>query len=357
MDHAKIISGPLPERYARGWHCVGPALKFKDGKPHTVDAFGTRLAVFQSTDGKLNALDAWCPHMGGDLSHGRIKGDTVVCPFHGWGFGTDGKVKEIPYCERLPPKAKVAKWPTLEVNESLYVWHDADGGAPIPGQEIPQIEQLLTPEFSEVRWAEFAIATNNRELVDNISDLGHFDETHQSRCEYFANLFDGHKATQVMISTSRIITTEKQAPLSTHATYFGPAVLLVELVGEWNGNKIETVYILANTPVTQNSMTIHFGVAVKHQAHLSKAENQAMVDQWVRLQQEALTTDVAIWSNKVRIDNPILCESDGNIYHARKWYDQFFQPIDKIDPESVKHLEYEKNFGYAGPAPQRRHLR
>jgi len=58
MNRAKIIADPIPERYARGWHCLGSAQKYKDGKPHTVNAFGYRLVVFQTSDGALQVLDA-----------------------------------------------------------------------------------------------------------------------------------------------------------------------------------------------------------------------------------------------------------------------------------------------------------
>ncbi|MEO9139437.1 MAG: 3-ketosteroid-9-alpha-hydroxylase, partial [Jatrophihabitans sp.] len=38
-----IDTGALPERYARGWHCLGLAENYRDGKPHAVEAFGTKL--------------------------------------------------------------------------------------------------------------------------------------------------------------------------------------------------------------------------------------------------------------------------------------------------------------------------
>ncbi len=32
-----------PERFARGWHCVGLTRDLRDGKPHPIHAFGTKL--------------------------------------------------------------------------------------------------------------------------------------------------------------------------------------------------------------------------------------------------------------------------------------------------------------------------
>lgn len=41
----EIDTGALPDRYARGWHCLGPVKDFLDGKPHSVEAFGTKLVI------------------------------------------------------------------------------------------------------------------------------------------------------------------------------------------------------------------------------------------------------------------------------------------------------------------------
>ena len=70
-----------PTRFARGWHCIGLERSFRDGKPHSVTAFGKKLAVFEDSSGGLKVLDAYCRHMGGDLSQGTIKGDDFAKAF------------------------------------------------------------------------------------------------------------------------------------------------------------------------------------------------------------------------------------------------------------------------------------
>ncbi|MBU4617119.1 3-ketosteroid-9-alpha-hydroxylase, partial [Rhodococcus sp. GG48] len=41
-----IEAAAAPTRFARGWHCLGLIRDFKDGKPHSIEAFGTKLVVF-----------------------------------------------------------------------------------------------------------------------------------------------------------------------------------------------------------------------------------------------------------------------------------------------------------------------
>ncbi|MGH3417595.1 MAG: 3-ketosteroid-9-alpha-hydroxylase, partial [Actinocrinis sp.] len=51
--------------------------------------------------------------------------------------------------------------------------------------------------------------------------------------------------------------------------------------------------------------------------------------------------DVAIWKNKTRIDNPLLCEEDGPVYQLRRWYEQFYVDVADIKPEMVDRFEFE----------------
>ena len=36
-----IDQGTPPSRFARGWHCLGLADRFRESGPHAVEAFGT----------------------------------------------------------------------------------------------------------------------------------------------------------------------------------------------------------------------------------------------------------------------------------------------------------------------------
>jgi 3-ketosteroid 9alpha-monooxygenase subunit A len=333
----KIEAAPIAQRFARGWHCLGLAAEFKDGQPHRVDAFGTRLVVFQGEDGQLHVLDAWCPHMGGDLSRGKVVGNSVDCPFHGWRYGSDGKAVEIPYCKRVPPKAKVRQWHAQEQNRLLFVWHDPEGNAPIPEQAIPRYAACFSGNWSDITMSSWTINTNNRELVDNIADMAHFGVVHGAPTNYFGNLFEDHKATQLMVGTSERLSGDSQ--LTSRATYHGPACLFVEMVGAFDGVTIRSMLITCNTPIDTNSFRLHYGVLVERVPGLGEAENRAIAEQYVQQANAALLEDVAIWDNKVRIDNPVLCEGDGPIYQARRWYQQFYVDVAEIQPDMRERME------------------
>ena len=51
-----LDQGSTPQRFARGWHCLGLASEFADGKPHAVQGFGGKLVVWADTQGELQVL-------------------------------------------------------------------------------------------------------------------------------------------------------------------------------------------------------------------------------------------------------------------------------------------------------------
>ncbi len=48
-------------------------------------AGGRVIAVFQVA-GQFYALDGLCPHAGGPIGTGTLRGCVVTCPWHGWQF-------------------------------------------------------------------------------------------------------------------------------------------------------------------------------------------------------------------------------------------------------------------------------
>ncbi|MGE0757794.1 MAG: Rieske (2Fe-2S) protein [Pirellulaceae bacterium] len=59
-----------------------------DLPPETAREFvvaGRIIALFH-VDGTYFALDGICPHQGGPLGRGHVRGCVVTCPWHGWQF-------------------------------------------------------------------------------------------------------------------------------------------------------------------------------------------------------------------------------------------------------------------------------
>jgi nitrite reductase/ring-hydroxylating ferredoxin subunit len=47
---------------------------------------GDQIVALFNVDGTFYALDGICPHAGGPLAEGTLRGTTITCPWHGWQF-------------------------------------------------------------------------------------------------------------------------------------------------------------------------------------------------------------------------------------------------------------------------------
>lgn len=349
-DVRMIEAEAAPTRFARGWHCLGLERDFADGKPHQVHAFGQKLVVFAGQEGTVNVLDAYCRHMGGDLSQGTVKGNEVACPFHDWRWGGDGRCKSIPYARRVPLRARTAAWPTLVQDGLLFVWNDPEGNPPPEDVTIPRIEGYGDPEYTDWVWYSTTIeGANCREIVDNIVDMAHFFYVHFSFPTYFKNVFEDHTATQFMKGVGREDIRpqrEKSGAAvtlgnSSVASYHGPSFMIDDLVYHYEDGDVPSVLINCHYPIDSNSFVLQYGVIVKKRPGVTDAEAEAMARKQGDFIRIGFEQDVEIWKNKARIDNPLLCEEDGPVYQLRRWYQQFYVDVADVESEMTERFEFE----------------
>lgn len=72
------------------WVDVAKMSEVEPGKALAVMHGRKRIAVF-NVDGNIFACSDVCPHAGGPLHQGYIKGSVVSCPWHGWTFDIAAK--------------------------------------------------------------------------------------------------------------------------------------------------------------------------------------------------------------------------------------------------------------------------
>lgn len=65
---------------------VGSAADIPAGSATIVEVDGDPVALVCADDGSFYALSNVCPHSGGPLGDGKVEGDTIYCPWHGYQF-------------------------------------------------------------------------------------------------------------------------------------------------------------------------------------------------------------------------------------------------------------------------------
>lgn len=341
-----IEAGSAPTRFARGWHCLGPSDRFRDGQPHTLEAFGGKLVIWDGGDG-INVLDAYCRHMGADLSRGTIKDGNIACPFHDWRWGGDGRCQDVPYARRVPLRARTQSWPTLDQDGLLHVYNDPEGNPPPEGVTIPRIEGALDDGWTDWRWDTLVVdGANCREIIDNVVDMAHFFYVHHSFPTYFKNVFEGHVATQYMNGVVRedMLPPNPRGPRlmgnSSVASYYGPSFMIDELTYHYDGFDLNSILINCHYPVTPTKFVLQYGIIVET-SDLGPEMGRKAADKLSEFIIEGFQQDIEIWKHKTRIDNPLLTKEDGPVYQLRRWYDQFYMDADEVTDELTSRFEFE----------------
>jgi 3-ketosteroid 9alpha-monooxygenase subunit A len=361
-EFARIEAAPISNRMGRGWHCLGKVGPFRDGKPHTIEAFGSKLVIFQTESGQLVVLDGFCPHMGASLGEGEVKGESIACPFHDWRWGVDGRCTLVPYAKRMPARARIRSWPIMERNKLLFLWYDPEGLPPPDDIVIPEIENLDT-EWSD--WIETVhdVHTHPRELVDNLVDAAHFFYVHGSgvgfTATFFGNLFEDHVGWQFMESRepgevaydqmAAGVKVDEISGMRGEACYIGPAYLHSRVMRNYDGIKEEYYIVLAQIPVAPEFFKLHMIITVRKDPALNEEENRIRAEALERMTRMGTLQDVHIWKTKARIDNPLLCDTDGPVYQLRRWYDQFFVDRAEVKPSMTDRFEYLTDTSHALP--------
>jgi phenylpropionate dioxygenase-like ring-hydroxylating dioxygenase large terminal subunit len=103
--------------YINFWYPIARSPEITADKPLKVQLLGLTFVAFRDTEGNAHVLANTCVHRGGSLVDGTVKDGCVVCPYHGWAYGGDGKCRHIPSLgegAKLPARAKVDSYPVQE---------------------------------------------------------------------------------------------------------------------------------------------------------------------------------------------------------------------------------------------------
>jgi nitrite reductase/ring-hydroxylating ferredoxin subunit len=125
-----------------------------------------RVAVYRSDDGVANVVSAYCPHNGADLSIGKVVGDRLVCAFHHWEFGMDGKCARTANGDALVDGMRVFRYPVKERFGLIWAFNGQQPLYDLPDlgfadeelvfhSDIPHLDLLADPWVFMCNTADF----------------------------------------------------------------------------------------------------------------------------------------------------------------------------------------------------------
>jgi phenylpropionate dioxygenase-like ring-hydroxylating dioxygenase large terminal subunit len=169
--------GSIPDRQALRscWHPVCFADALAD-QPERVTLLDEAVVLWRDSDGVPRAMNDVCIHRGTALSLGRVVDGQLICPYHGWRYGPDGRCKAIPQLAdptRVPGKARVAAY-RCQVRYGL-VWVALEE----PRWPLPDVPELEAPgAWQCVPCGPYRWRSDASRQVENFTDFGHFPWVH-----------------------------------------------------------------------------------------------------------------------------------------------------------------------------------
>jgi vanillate O-demethylase monooxygenase subunit len=132
------------------------------------------MVFYRGDEGKIAALEDFCPHRGAPLSLGKVCNGKLVCGYHGLEMGCDGKTVSMPG-QRVRGFPAIKSFPTVERYGFIWVWP----GDPAKADEalLPQFEFFDNPAWA-YGGGVYHIHCDYRLMIDNLMDLTHETYVH-----------------------------------------------------------------------------------------------------------------------------------------------------------------------------------
>ena len=139
---------------------------------------GLPVALYRKEDGTAIAVGGRCPHRHFPLGKSYLRGDDIVCGYHGISFGPDGQCTDIPSQDFVPRAYRIPVYPLVEHGMWLWIW---------PGDPA-LADPALLPDLDDIGYTAAGMTTHAmffnevqcryQLLNDNLLDLTHLAFLH-----------------------------------------------------------------------------------------------------------------------------------------------------------------------------------
>ncbi|MCJ2185837.1 aromatic ring-hydroxylating dioxygenase subunit alpha [Novosphingobium beihaiensis] len=133
------------------------------------------IVFYRKEDGTPVAAQNRCPHRSFPLHTGTVKGDRLVCGYHGMEFNADGSCAHVPALNAAPRAIRLDTYPLEEDGPLLWIWM-GDPAKPDYSRLVRQ-EWCTSPEWAYVK-GQMYMKANYLGLHENLMDLTHFPFLH-----------------------------------------------------------------------------------------------------------------------------------------------------------------------------------
>jgi len=191
----KWAAADLEAIFARSWQWVCHVERLAEpGSYVAASVAELPVCVVRDRDGSLRAFYNVCKHRAHELLSGSGTTGSIVCPYHGWVYGLDGRLRGARRADRMDAfdKTQVCLDPVGVEEFCGFVYVNLDPAARPLREQAPDLAAEIerwAPDVARLTHARrltYEIASNWKNVIDNFLECYHCHVAHKE----FVDLVD-----------------------------------------------------------------------------------------------------------------------------------------------------------------------
>jgi 3-ketosteroid 9alpha-monooxygenase subunit A len=332
MDGRVMPNQQTAPSLTQTWIFIGFADQLKNAVAKPVYFMDRDLVLWKSQSGIISLQDAFCPHMGAHLGHGKIRGELLECIFHKRTFNGEGK------CQGFGKNNK--SYPISITHNMIFAWF---GDTP-PTWEMPDFLSGF-PEQPDTKWKILRSKKINydfhpKELLDNTVDAIHFKTFHDQCISYKPiEILDSppHQFVSklIFLGNPQLEKLKKEFILDLVTESFGPCTLTVSSTIRVFNRVFLLKFIFLCTPVKGKNTDYTLATAVLAEHKTKRSFGRKIFDYLYNnfafhMQvKEFVKESEQIWKHKTFLPRPDFFPKETAMEAYRQWYSQFYVDNEK----------------------------
>ena len=157
------------------WHAVVPVKQLDETGIAQARLLGEDIVIWRTGD-QVFAWQDLCLHRGARLSLGEIHDETLMCPYHGWTYNTEGRCVKMPaHPDQKPsPRAVVKTYHAQVCYDMVWVCMGE------PQHEIPPFPEWQDTNYRRVLCGPYPLQSAGQRMIENFLDVAHFPWVHEN---------------------------------------------------------------------------------------------------------------------------------------------------------------------------------
>ena len=312
-----------------GWFQVAWSDEIALGDVHRMKYFGQEMVAWRTESGRLTVMNAYCEHLGAHLGYGgKVVGEVLQCPFHGWQWSPEGRNVCIPYQDRPNRGRRIPTYPVVERNESVYIWQDVERREPY--FDAPDVFAAFedgssaADYYPQQRLYREGLELHPQYVLENGVDFAHFKYVHNTP---IVPVFTRHDFGGAVSFVDFTITFEGDGGQKIEDVKSGVEAinggLGIAVTKSWG--MVDNRTISAITPVDEYTSDVRFMVYIGRVPGRDPARAEHKAAEFGHEVIRQFQQDVEIWRHQRYSDPPALAADEYAGFTAiRKWATQFY---------------------------------